>query len=245
MARGANESGGDVVPLNWGKRDFASVQEAAQAFVDALNERFGNSLVLIRLFTTAPFSRLSARDQELVRWKAGQAGATGALRDETPVLSLLGTRGVEAAWNDRELSERFRCIPLLSSAYVGSLSMLSLQLASMGFDLALVDRWAQDLGSPGRAASFRGTLHIRDAAAERDPQGRMAVPAQDFVARYAVKSAFGFGAGYASAPTLVALFAFAKGAVELARIAPMAGWLDGYLGATESLVARGQVFSRP
>lgn len=247
MTRLSSATAEDFAPLAWDRRDagdFFSAQDAAQAFVDELFERFRESLVLLRLFTTVPFCRLSERDQDLVRAKAGQAGAASALRDQTPVLALLGTRGSQATWNDREGSERFRCIPLLSTAYVRSLSMLSLHFQSVGFDLDLVDRWADELSAPGRAASFRGTLHIPDAATDRDPQGRMAVPAQDFVAKHGVKTAFGFGAGYARAPALVALFAFAGERVDLPRAGPIPGLLDGYLRATEGLVERGAIFSR-
>lgn len=221
---------------------FACAAQAAQAVADAAYERLGGSLVLLRVFTTLPFAALPAPDRDLVRRKCEEKALLGALRQGTPVLTLLGTRGRNPDWDDRARSQRFRCIPLVSAAYVAAHSMLELQLRAMRFDPGLVDRWDEEVVARGRADRFSGLLYVRDAATDRDEQGRPAVPGQAFVAEHGVKTVAGCGAGYARHPALATLFAFASEHLEREHVEPFTTLLDAHRELSEPLLAAGALF---
>ena len=225
-------------------RSSSSLEAAAQAFASSLYDRFPRTFLLVRLFASVRFDILPERDQRLVEDKARAFEETLPVPVGTPVLALLGTRGGQPDWNVRERSQRFRCLPLLSSRYVGSLSMLCLQLEAMGIDLLTFDDWEANVADAGRADQWAGWVHIADPAVDRDRQGRMAVPAQDFVAAHSVKSVIGAGAGYAHHPTILTLFAFCAEPTT-ALGGPMQGLVEAFRMATEPLVQAGTIFVRP
>lgn len=222
---------------------FACAQDAAQALVDLVYERLGNSIVLLRVFTTVLNSELSAEDRELVRQKCEERDVTRALHGRTPVLTLLGTRGRKPDWNHRERSQRFRCIPLVSTTYVAALPMLAAQLRSMRFDLDLIDRWEQQVAPLGHADGHSGMLYVRDAALDRDEEGRSVVPAQAFVTNNAVRTVIGCGTGYSCHPALATLFVFTAEHLERPRVEPFSLLLQAYKAMSEPLVAAGSIFS--
>lgn len=219
-----------------------SAEEVAQRFVDVIYEQFCDSLVLLRLFITMRYDHLPEEDRLFVDGR-GQATSTSHLiHGATPIFTLLGTRGKRPEWNDRRASSHFRCIPLASTEFVASLSMLSRQFESVGFDLGLIDAWEAKVVSKGRADQYRGMLYVGDSATERDLQGRLVVPKQDFVTTSGVKTTLGFGNGYAVCPTLVTLFAFTNEYVEPDVVRPLSTLLDRYMNVSEKLVKQGRVF---
>jgi len=217
-------------------------QEAAQMLVKKLYGRFSDSLVLLRLFMTIPYAGLPEEDRRFVDGRGRDTNTSHLINGATPIFTLLGTRGEMAAWNDRRASSHFRCIPLASTAFVSSLSMLSRQFESVGLDLGLIDVWETKVVSIGRADQYRGVLYIRDAEIDRDVQGRMVVPKQEFVGANGVKSVFGFGSGYARHPTLVTLFAFTNETVERSAVEPFTNLLEAFISSTELLVGQGRFF---
>ncbi|HEY6871513.1 MAG TPA: M24 family metallopeptidase [Geobacteraceae bacterium] len=220
----------------------ASAQEAAQRFIDTVYETFCESLVLLRLFITVSYDRLPEKDRLFVNGRGRDTNTSHLIHGATPVFTLLGTRGKRPEWDHRRNSQHFRCIPLASTVFVSSLSMLSRQFESVGFDLGLIDTWETGVAATGRADQYRGMLYIRDAGIDRDSQGRMIVPKQDFVADSGVKTTLGFGSGYARHPTLVTLFAFTNETMESSAVEPMAALLDVYRDVTEELVRQGRLF---
>jgi hypothetical protein len=214
-------------------------QDAAQRFVELLYERFSTSLVLLRLFITVRYDELPEEDRLFVDGRGQATNTSHLIHGATPVFTLLGTRGNMPEWNDRRNSQHFRCIPLASTAFIASLSMLSKQFESVGFDLGLIDDWEAKVTATGRADRYRGMLYVGDSATERDPQGRMVVPKQEFVAASGVKSSLGFGSGYAGHPTLVTMFAFTNETIERPIVEPMMTLLDGFTAVTENLVKAG------
>lgn len=240
----------DVIPADYEElqseiqriAEYNCAQEAAQKFVDIVYKRFCDSLVLLRLFTTVRYDRLPEEDRLFVDGRGRATGTSHLIHDATPIFTLLGTNGNRPEWSDRRASAHFRCIPLASTAFVASLSMLSRQFDSVGLDLSLIDDWETKVTSTGRADQFRGILHVGDSATEKDPQGRMVVPKQDFVAACGVKTSLGFGSGYANHPTLVTMFAFANEYVEPDVVRPLTTLLDRYMNISEELVRQGRVF---
>jgi hypothetical protein len=227
-----------------GLPEFTCAEEAAQAVVGLLYEFFRESLALLRLFVTVPYGELPAATRQFVDRRGTDTGTSHLIHDRTPVFTLLGTRGEHAEWNERHKSQRFRCIPLASSAFVASLPMLSRQFKSVGFDLALIDDWNAAVVGRGRADAYTGMLYIRNAATDRDEQGRMIVPVQDFVVTHGIRTVLGFGSGYANHPTMVTLFAFTREDTQKANVEPLATLLEAYVARSSELVGRGRIFLR-
>jgi hypothetical protein len=121
--------------------------------------------------------------------------------------------------------------------------MLSRQFESVGFDLGLIDDWEEKVAATGRADRYRGVLYIGDAGIDRDAQGRMIVPKQDFVTTGGVRTTLGFGTGYARHPTLVTLFAFTGETVPRSAVEPFPDLLEALVSSTESLVGQGRFFA--
>jgi len=226
----------------WGMGGCGCAHEAAQRFIDLLYGQFSASLVLLRLFITVRYDQLPEVDRLFVDGRGRETNTSHLIHAATPIFTLLGTRGERPEWNDRRASSHFRCIPLASTAFVASLSMLSRQFESVGFDLGLIDDWEAKVASTGRADRYRGTLYIGDAGTDRDSQGRMIVPRQDFVAASGVRTTLGFGSGYTCHPALVTLFAFTGESIERSVTEPMAALLDIYRDVTEELVRHGRIF---
>lgn len=221
---------------------FSTAEEVAQRFISVLYDYFGDSLVLLRLFITVRYDQLPEEDRRFVDGRGQATNTSHLIHAATPIFTLLGTRGAQPEWNDRRASAHFRCIPLASTAFVESLSMLSRQFESVGFDLKLIDDWQTKVAAAGRMDQYRGLLHIEDAGIDRDVQGRMIVPKQDFVAAHSVKSVFGFGCGYTRHPALLTLFAFTRKNIERSAVEALASLLDDCRDATEELVKQGCVF---
>jgi len=221
---------------------FETAEEAAQQFIGVLFDYFSASLVLLRLFTTMRYDELPEEDRRFVDGRGRDTNTSHLIHAATPIFTLLGTCGNRPEWSDRRASAHFRCIPLASTAFVSSLSMLSRQFESVGLDLSLVDEWETKVTSTGRADRFRGMLYVGDAGIDRDSQGRMIVPKQDFVAASGVKSTFGFGSGYKGYPALVTLFVFANESIESSVLLPVTNLLEAYISSTETLVGQGRYF---
>jgi hypothetical protein len=222
--------------------EFNTAQELAQKFVDICYEHFQRSLVLLRLFSTVSYSAMSAQDRQLVDKRANTSGTMHLLRESTPILTILGTKGLNADWNERDKSQGFRCIPLVSSRYVASLPMLCMQFMSMKFDFNKFDDWDALIVENGSLCEYSGMLYINDAGIDKDSQNRMIVPRQEFVANYGVKTVFGFGRGYSNRPTIVTLFAFTNEIFCKAVAEPFAQLLDAYTSASEALIENGAIF---
>jgi hypothetical protein len=218
-------------------------QETAQRFVDIVYGRFSSSLVLLRLFITLRYDRLTLEARLFVDGRGRDTNTSRLIHGATPIFTLLGTRGLRPEWNDRRAASHFRCIPLSSTAFVASLSMLSRQFESVGSELDVIDEWDKKITAAGWADVYSGMLRIRDSAADRDLQGRLIVPKQEFVVENGVKTTLGFGSGYAGHPTLVTLFAFTNEYLEVVTVRPMMTLLIVCVNATEEVIRQGRVFT--
>lgn len=173
-----------------GVRDAAagarSIEEGAGCIVDWLHQAFTDAggapaFALTRLYKSFALADLDDDLQEAA------ADAGGSLAPATRCLTLLATRGVEAAWNDRHRSAHHRTIPLLSPAVVAGLPMVHGLLTQLGVDVEVVT-------TPG--TRLVGGLHHRtyDVFFVPDARGSALIPAQDdFVIPYGIRSVIGFG----------------------------------------------------
>lgn len=64
---------------------------AAQQFISTIYEEFEDSLALLRMFVSVPFSELPQFNKKFVVELAQEKGITLELKSETPVLSLIAT----------------------------------------------------------------------------------------------------------------------------------------------------------
>ena len=184
-----------------------SLEQVAQNYMDILFQELEESIVLARLFATVPFSHLSPFNQKFVNKLAHSKDINSQLSADTLVLSLFGTRGRAAEWNDRKNSKAHIGIPLVSRAFVETIPMLCQLLQQLGIGL----EW---LGSKDKASMVRtvgsisGVFKVTDARKDMDARGRKIIPAQDFVNEYGVKTVFGFGGGYLGCPTFFTTIIF-------------------------------------
>jgi hypothetical protein len=141
----------------------ANLREAAQECASAVYEDHKESLALVRLYATVPFSQLPPADRSFVAAIAESGGAADALKGDTPVLSLLGTRGDAPDWDDRQKSKGHLGIPLVASSFVEAIPMVSRLMHDMGIGVEWLDTHDTKIvvKSLGRIA---GVFYVRDAA---------------------------------------------------------------------------------
>jgi hypothetical protein len=219
----------------------SAVEAAAQQLASACYEQFADSVVLARVFMTVPFGDLPAANKEFVRKLVDSAGAGSALDDTTPVLSLVGTHGREANWNDRRNSEGHIGIPLVSSAFVGAIPMISRLLKEFGVPLDWIDTRdaAKIARSIGRSV---GLFFVDDASTATDAEGRKIIAAQDFVSKYGVKSVFGAGGAYANGQ-LAVIVVFCDEPVDRSTAETFLDMASLFKSKTAGLVEAGRTFA--
>lgn len=216
-------------------------EEASQACTDVLFGRFAESLPLVRVFATIPFGALSRRKQQIAEAMVHGKGAAAQLVEQTPVLTLFGTRGDQPAWNDRRTSKGHEVIPLASPEFIDSVPMIARLLTELGADPG---RGAAD---PKRVAEgvlpggLGGVFHVDDAATAVDAAGRKIIGSQDFVRDSGVRTVFGVGGTY-SGGTVVAIILFTREALPRSvshRFLPI---VNHFKSLTLNYVVRGKFF---
>ncbi len=182
-------TGRELTPLGDAIRSYAyaaSMEESAQQTVGLLwaelqDETGGPALALVRFYKTHPFGTLP---DDL------KAFARGMLDEEpdpeTRCLTLLATRGLEPAWNDRRLSEGHKAIPLPSVEFVHRLPMVAGLIGQIGLDLT-------DVVFPDSERVAELVRRNYDVFYVPDAATSEFVPAKDFVAEHGIASALGFG----------------------------------------------------
>lgn len=196
-----------------------SLEEAAQTFTNVLFEEFETSISLIRFFTTIPFGKLRTSTQTSVSTLAESEGIAPLIKNDTPVLTLLGTRGGREMQNSRQ---NFG-IPLASTDFVASIPMISQLLKELGFDL----NWdtkkksaIQDNDIETSSSGFlSGMFYVPDAQHAMNARGEKLLSAVDRIAAYNteclsdVETMFGIGGAYVSGP-FIAMMVFSKEALD-------------------------------
>jgi len=222
-------------------KQSAFAEQAAQEFSTALHSQFTESVVLARVFLSVPFGALPDANKEFVRNLAQSAGGASDLRDSTPVLSLLGTAGEEASWNDRRQSKGHIGIPLISSSFVGAIPMISRLLRELGVPIDWIDSHDSEIIKKAAGGSL-GVFFVDDAATAKDHEGRNIIVAQDFVSTHGVKSVFGGGEAYANGQMIV-FVAFCRDAFSRETAEQFSSLTDSFKASTASLVEAGKIFA--
>ena len=218
-----------------------SLETASQRFCDILFGMFEESLVLVRVFATAPFATLPATNRGFVERLVG-ARAREVLTPKTPVLSLLGTRGPVPRWNSRHLSEGHVGIPLASAEFVEAIPMI----ASLVKQLSVAIEGAEDVetaivtSSLGRAA---GVFYVDDAATAVDSRNRRIITGREFVQEYEVRTVFGFGGAYALTGTFVVTVLFTRETIARSQAERFMRLANQFKTSTMRPVGRGRLFA--
>src|ERR1041385_360965 len=219
----------------------STLEQAAQTLVSLIYTSFSESIVLARLFATIPYADLLPDIQ-----RSADAFASSrriVLKDDTPVLTLLGTRGELEFWNGRQLSKGHAGIPLTSSAFVDELPMISRLLKQIGVRLASLEGVEGEDIVMRNAGKIGGAFHVPDAARSTDRRGRKIIVSQEFVKTYCVRSVFGVGGGYLTKPMFVTLIVFARDPIsadDARRFLPLA---SQFKLMTDEAVRQGRLFS--
>ena len=218
-----------------------SLEEAAQALAGGLFDQFEESVVLARVFVTAPFDKLPPANQQIVRRLIDSAGAVADLRQTTPVLSLIGTYGREQDWRDRRRSKDHVGIPLVSSSFISAIPMISRLLKEFGVPVDWVDSHDSEMivDTIGREA---GVFYVENAATAIDSQGRNIIMARDFVADHGIKSVFGVGGAYSTGQIAV-IVVFCRDQIPRAIAERFVTLAAFFITKTTPQVERGRVFS--
>jgi hypothetical protein len=178
----------------------ASARVVGQLFETVVDSDGKPSVALVRLFKTHPYGALEPEQREFADRLLGPGIEP---QPSMRCLTLLSTRGEQAAWNDRHSSRGHAAIPLPSERIVESAPMISQLIGQLGLDVSTILRpdpaMIIDL-----AQRTYGVFHVAEA------KGSPYIPAQEeFVIPFGIRSVLGFG-GMLPSGNLFAVIMFAK-----------------------------------
>ena len=220
-----------------GVKDPSSVEAAAEAFVGAFSAAFSD-VALIRLFIVLPVARVPEREGAFA---ARFAAADPRFGPATRVLTLLGSRGREPAWNERRLSRGHLCIPLIDRKFVEAAPMIAKLLSDIDVDLAAFDD-GRPIATRKLLGGKNGMFYVPDAATAIDATGRYVIADRAFVERYAIRTVFGMGGAYADG-TLVTSVVFSTAKIPQLIADRFPSLISNFKMATAKLVEERRIFS--
>ncbi len=219
------------------------LEDAAQKYTDVMYNEFKDSIVLVRLFATAPFGELPTPNKKFVTDLAASAGISSLVNDRMLVLSLLGTRGEKAAWNDRRKSQGHVGIPLASGDFIEAVPMMSRLLKELGLGLAWIDSGDTEIVAK-TMGGIAGVFYVPDAKTTVDHKGRKIIAAQDFVSAYNVKTVFGIGGGYLASSLFVTNIVFTREKIEKRLVERFMPVVNTFKTGTMNLVSGRKIFAQ-
>ena len=215
-----------------------SIELAANKFVSDFYDKFGDSIVLLRLFVAIQYKELP----KLIQTFADRLASTASLKlsPDNYVLTLLGTIGKEEEWRNRKKSQGHQGIPLPTPDFVKSIPMMSALLEQLGFNLGWIrgepDIVAQHVGK------LMGSFYVEDAVKTKDSKGRNIIAAQDFVRKYGIKSVFGFGGGYATGGKMLTVICFLNETIDKKLAVNFQSLGPTFIVKTQNLIANKKYF---
>lgn len=218
-----------------------ALSDAAQRFCDTFYSAFSDFTVLVRVFGTFSYAELAGDDRAFAGTYLARNGSPPALDGTTPVLTLLGSHGVETDWCARETSRDHRAIPLFSNEFVDEIPMIARLLGELGFP-RLGDARASWQYVTRDTIDVNGLFFVGDARTATDERGRRIIPSTDFVDRYGVKTVFGFGGPYTATPAFLTAIVFARQTLPRALAARFAPLMSDFKAATRGQIERGAIF---
>ena len=189
---------------------------------------------------TLPFSLLPPAESAFARAAAERSGRSPLLAPATPVLTLLGTYGVEPAWRDRLASLAHLAVPLLSDDVVAEIPMISRLLREIGFPT--LGSGPADWQFVKRQGVDDGLFFVGDAVSTTDERGRRIIPASEFVDRYGIKTVFGFG-GPLAGSVFLSFIVFCRQAIMRSNAVRFMPLMDKLRAATAGAMRRRAIFA--
>jgi hypothetical protein len=222
-------------------RGSSHLQDAAQRCVSRLYDDFTESMVLARLYAILPMKRLPERDQGFVTKLAEANNQRSSLREDTPILTLLGTRGRKQPWNQRYDSNGHLGIPLLSAQFVEAIPMVCSLLRDVGLGLDWLDDRKLEI-VVSKLGKMAGVFYVADAREAVDAKGRKIVPAADFVNENGVRTVFGLGGAYMNG-VFVATILFTKEAIEKPKVEMLMPLINVFKTETLDIATKSRFFN--
>ncbi len=218
-----------------------SLESAGSEVLDLLVQKFGESLVLTRMFATVPYGQLPDENREFVQRLAASKAVGDLVHEDTPVLSLIASRGAKPGWNNRRKSAAHLGIPLVSADFVDSIPMVARLLSEVGLQLD----WLQpDTGGIdiNTLSKMSGVFYVKDAQSALDHRGRKIISAQDFVRENDIHTVFGVAGGFAINQTFLSLLLFCNETIDKPHVAQFLPLISTIKSATVSLLGQGRIF---
>lgn len=221
------------------------LEQASEILVRGLYSVFGGATALVRVYTVVPYRDCEPAVQRFVDRSIATMARTSASEPEwgpaTPVLALLATHGVKAAWCDRKWSKGHLGIPLLSETFVQGIPMVARLLKELGVQLQWLDD-AADVNARRLLGGFNGVFFVGDAASARDNNGRLIIPAQDFVAEQNIRTVFGMG-GFFPGNVLVSIIFFCTESLQREQVDRFKSLVSMFKGEVSKLVLARKIFA--
>lgn len=195
-----------INPIEIKIKGVNTYSDASQIFCDDIYKEFEESIVLVRVFLSIPYNLLPEKKQDFVKNLLGSGENRSLLKNETKMLTLMGTYGENKEWNSAHLSRGHIAIPLLSESFIEAIPMMNGLLNQLGFNWS--SEKTKDYSNEKSSSAFSGIFYIKNASQEVDDKGRKIIANQEFVQRYHVKSVLGFGGGYIGSDNFFTAIAF-------------------------------------
>jgi hypothetical protein len=218
----------------------ASDVETAASQVAQLFLRASPTCVLARLFMVLPLRRLPTAERTWAETFATKIGRTEPLAPTTQVLSLLGTAGLDAAWNVRTSSAGHRAIPLIDRAFVEGAPMIAALLGSFKLDLGTLNHG--EIALRTLQGGLNARFFVEDAQSQVDSEGRFVIGAREFVAKHQVRSVFGMGGSYVGGELAVAIL-FTKEPLRATEVDRFSSLISSFKMATSAQVAANRIYA--
>lgn len=218
------------------------LEQSAQKFISTIYDELKETIVLLRLFVTVPFGNLPTANKNFVNALAKSNNIQDLINDNTLVLSLVGTRGLEKSWNDRRNSQGHIGIPLASADFIGAIPMMSRLLKQLGLDLEWIASGDTELVKKTLQGGLSGVFYVQNARTEVDKQGRKIIAGQDFVKKYKIRSVFGIGGGYLLTQTFLTVIFFLKEEIDISQAEMFMPLINMFKSNTGALGRSGRIF---
>lgn len=228
----------------------ASLEEAAQRVTNFLFEVYEDSIMMIRFFATIPFHQLPVSTQRAANTLAEAEGITALMRDDTPVLTLLGARGGVEMQNVK-LSFG---IPLVSPEFIASIPMIAELLTELGFPVNGQKRMRPGIGKNGdfetTSISFlSGIFYVPDAQHAVNARGEKIISAVDRIAACSsdilskVQTIFGIGGAYIQG-SFMTIIVFSRESLDRKTVELFMPVAKFFKTSTIKLVMKGKFFHK-
>jgi hypothetical protein len=195
--------------------DVTTLESGARVMTEMVYDALGDALLLARTFAVLRLSDLPSEERAFALARAKKSG--DVLTPDSSVLTLMASRGVEAAWNNRRASREHLAIPLASEAHLESAPMIR----SLMRDVR--------------------TFYVFDASTSTDERGRYTISSRGFVREHDVRTVLGAGMRFGDG-TLVAMILFARQHVTRRVAEELEPVVDELVALTARAVAEKKLF---